>query len=99
MLVRYASRRTHMKRATLIAALAVGVLFTTSVLALRIAWRIADEPPISLQAALELAKAELKDDSYFCVGATLARTFTQGDWELHYSTKKGKEMWVSVGSD
>ena len=87
-----------MRRATALAAIAV-VLFTTSVFALRIAWRITDEPPVSLQSALGLAKAELKDDSYYCVGASLAQTFTKGDWELHYATKKGKEMWVSVGSD
>jgi hypothetical protein len=87
-----------MRRATALAAIAV-VLFTTSVFARRIVWRIADEPPVSLQSALDLAKAELKDESYFCVGASLAQTFTQGDWELHYATKQGKEMWISVGSD
>ena len=35
----------------------------------------------------------------YTAGASLAQTFTQGDWELHYATRQGKEMWVSVGSD
>lgn len=66
-----------------------------------IIWRADVRPPVSLQLALALAEAELesKDVEYFCIGATLAQTFSRGDWELRFGSKEGKEMWVSVGSD
>lgn len=87
-----------MRRATAVAVIAI-TLFATSVSARRILWRVGDVPPVPLPSALDLAKAELNDDSYFCIGATLVQTYTKGDWELRYSTKDGKQMWVSVGSD
>ncbi len=64
-------------------------------------WKNTDKPAVSLRLALALADTELEkeDAQYFCIGASLARTFTEGDWELRYSSKEGKEMWVSVGSD
>ena len=66
-----------------------------------IQWKPAEKPPVLLPDALVLADAELtkKGGEYHCISATLAKTFTGGDWELRYSTAKGKSMWVSVGSD
>lgn len=64
-------------------------------------WKNTERPAVSLRLALALADTELEKEEvpYFCIGASLARTFTEGDWELHFSSKDGKEMWVSVGSD
>ena len=89
-----------MKRAMILGAIVVA-LFATSVFAHRIACvaEATDEPPVSLGSALEIAKTDLKDESYYCVGASLAKTFSRADWELHYCTKDGKQMWVSVASD
>ena len=69
--------------------------------ALHIAWNPKEKPPISLSLALKLAKAELEKEEteYFCVGASLAITFSKGDWELNFSSKDGKYIWISVGSD
>ena len=66
-----------------------------------IQWKPEEKPPVLLPAALVLADAELgkKGEEYHCISATLAKTFTGGDWELRYSSAKGKSMWVSVGSD
>lgn len=64
-------------------------------------WNKAAKPPVSLRSALDLAEAELKGEGteYYCIGASLANTFRGGDWELHFSSKEGKEMWISVGAD
>jgi hypothetical protein len=64
-------------------------------------WNNDQKPPVSLKEALTLAEADLKQDDveFFCIGASLARTFSAGDWELHYSSTQGKELWLSVGSD
>ena len=64
-------------------------------------WRTTDRPPTSLRLALALAEAELEKEpvKYFCIGARLARTFSEGDWEFHFSSTTGQHMWVSVGSD
>ena len=78
------------------------ILFALSVattLARNIEWRINDKPPVSLELAVELAKADLDDDGYYCVSASLAKTFSRGDWELHFGKKDGKEMWVNITSD
>lgn len=83
-----------MKRAVFLAAILVSNAF-----ARYIAWRATDTLPVSLQSALEIAKDNLKDESYYCIGASLAKTFRKGDWELHYCTKDGKHLWVSVASD
>ena len=42
---------------------------------------------------------DLNDDAYYFVAASLAKTFTGGDWELHFCRKQGKDMWISVGAD
>jgi len=67
----------------------------------RIAWVDTQPPPVSLVEAIKLAEARLQDEKvhYFCIGASLAKTFSQGDWELSFSSKAGKRMTVSVGSD
>lgn len=64
-------------------------------------WDKSREPPVSLESALEMAKAELEREAvdYFCVGAKLANTFSGGDWELHFSSEDGREIWISIGSD
>lgn len=69
--------------------------------AMHVMWTKTSRPPTSIKMAVTLAEAELKKEptEYFCIGASLARTFSQGDWELHFSSKDGQEMWVSVGSD
>jgi hypothetical protein len=67
----------------------------------RIAWKPQDKPPVSLSEALKLADEELTkhEGKYHCLGASLAQTFSKGDWELTYSTPEGKPLWISVGSD
>ena len=67
----------------------------------RAEWDKSAKPPVSIRQALDLAEAELKnpDAEYFCIAASLANTFSGGDWELRFSSKGGKEMWVSVGAD
>ncbi len=79
---------------------AVGIaLLSTTVMARYIIWKANNRPPVSLQSALEIASADLKDDNYYCIGARLASTNTQGDWELEFSNKEGKQRWYSIGSD
>ena len=67
----------------------------------RIAWIPTEKPPVSLAEAIKLAETQLQNEKvqYFCVGASLAKTFSEGDWQLNFSSKKGKRMIVSVGSD
>ena len=64
-------------------------------------WKKTALPPVSLRSALDMAEAELRNQKieYYCIGASLANTFRGGDWELHFSSKDGTEMWISVGSD
>lgn len=64
-------------------------------------WKKTEKPPVSLRMALDIAEEELKNETidYYCIGASLANTFRGGDWELHFSSKEGKEMWISVGAD
>ena len=85
----------------IITILAICVLISGIAFARRVSWHKTQKPPVSLRLALALAEAELKSDKveYFCIGASLARTFTEGDWELRFSSKEGKTMWISVGSD
>ena len=89
-----------MKKQIVIAA-AVSLLLCGLAFAKDGGWDKTKQPAVSLQLALALADAELakEDVQYFCIGARLSRTFTEGDWELHYSSKDKKEMWISVGSD
>ena len=87
------------RRITLIAVI---LLMCCSVaLARRIAWKANEKPPVSLAvaAALADAKAAEKDEELFCIGASLAKTFSGGDWEFQYSSAKGKQFWISVASD
>lgn len=77
------------------------MLLGGAVQARRIAWVAKDKPPVSLAEAIKLAETRLQDEKiqYFCIGASLAKTFSNGDWELNFSSKEGKQMTVSVGSD
>ena len=88
-----------MKRTLLL--IAFSLLLGGVVYARRIAWVDTEQPPVSLTEALKLAETRLQDEKvhYFCLGASLARTFSQGDWELSFSSKEGKHLTVSVGSD
>jgi hypothetical protein len=86
-------------RTSIIVLVLVAAISTPIALGRYITWKPADPPPVSLQEALALANKDLNDDAYYCVAASLAKTFTGGDWELHYCTKQGKNMWVSVGAD
>ena len=81
--------------------LAVLVLFCGISYALHGASNPKQKPPVSLSLALNLAETELKKEKTecFCVGASLAVTFSEADWELHFSSKDGSQRWVSVGSD
>ncbi len=90
-----------MMKRRIVAILTVCVLISGIAYAKRTMWRQTEKPPVSLHLAITLAEAELENEEadYFCIGASLARTFSEGDWELHFSSKDGKEMWVSVGSD
>mgnify|MGYP006294312473 CR=1 FL=1 len=67
----------------------------------QIAWKPREKPPVSLRLALTLAEEELQkeDVEYFCIGAGLAKTFSDGDWAFHFSSEKGEEIWVNIGSD
>jgi hypothetical protein len=82
--------------ATLVLALVGGVAF-----ARYIKWKPAEKPPVLLPLAVALADAEIEkhEGKFFCIGAKLAKTFSGGDWELHYSSSTGTQLWVSVGSD
>ena len=67
----------------------------------RIQWKPQEKPPVPLKEALELADGEMakRDGEFHCITARLAKTFTDGDWELSYSTPEGETLWISVGSD
>ncbi len=74
-------------------------LLCIAVDARRILWQPEVKPPVLLEEALKLAQNKLKDrGEFYCIGAELAKTFSQGDWELQMSS--GKEVtFASVGSD
>ena len=88
-----------MKRTLLL--IVCSLLLGGVVYARRIAWVDTEQPRVSLTEALKLAETRLQEEKvhYFCLGASLARTFSQGDWELSISSKEGKHITVSVGSD
>ena len=77
------------------------VLCCGTALARRIAWRSTDRPPVSLRLALVLAEEELASEKveYYCIGASLAKTFSKGDWAFRFASENGKGMSVSVSSD
>jgi len=85
-----------------IAGVGVLILLVSGVAYARhIQWKPQEKPPVLLKEALELAEGELakREGKFHCIGASLAKTFSGGDWELKYSTPEGKSLWISVGSD
>jgi hypothetical protein len=90
-----------MYRRTLLVVVAALLMLGSVAYARRIAWKSADKPPVSLADAAKIADAEAAKQKaeLFCIDASLAKTFTGGDWEFQYSSAKGTQFWVSVGSD
>src|SRR5215469_8322250 len=92
-------------RRKLILPLLLVLLACAAAEARHIKWKADERPPVSLKEALKLAEAELehmpltRETDYYCIGASLAKTFSNGDWELHFSSQGGELIWVSVGSD
>ena len=85
-----------------IAVVGLLILLLSGVASARnILWKPQEKPPVPLKEALELADGELakREGEFRCIAARLAKTFTDGDWELRYSTPEGKALWISVGSD
>jgi hypothetical protein len=41
---------------------------------------------------------DLNDDAYYCVAASLAKTFTAGEWELHFCRKQAQQVWMGRDS-
>lgn len=64
-------------------------------------WHKNEKPKISLAEAHTQALAALKPRNvdYYCLSATVARTFSACDWELRFAATNGTEIWVSVGTD
>ncbi|NQT90066.1 MAG: hypothetical protein HQ558_02315 [Candidatus Omnitrophica bacterium] len=90
-----------MRKILLILILLIVVATGTSY-ARRITWNKTEKPPVALEEALKIAKEELKkkeDANFYCIGAFLAKTFSEGDWKLHFSSTTGKEVWINVNSD
>ncbi len=80
----------------------MGITITNLCYARRITWIKTEEPPVKLEKALEIAKEELKKNKqiyFYCLGASLGKTFSEGDWQLYFSSKEGKDIWVNVSSD
>jgi hypothetical protein len=86
----------------LVVFLALGIVSSIAY-ARRIAWVDTDKPPVLLEEALSLALADLKKETpqkeYYCVAASLAQTFSQGDWALRFASKDGSQIWINVASD
>jgi hypothetical protein len=86
----------------IITMLTVCILISSIAYAKRVAWKKTATPPVRLAEAIKLAKASIPmrtDMDYYCINASLAKTFSEADWQLHFSSAEGKEVWVSVGSD
>lgn len=64
-------------------------------------WHTNQKPQISLTVAHTKALEALKSRQvdYYCLAATVARTFSECDWELHFAATNNMEVWVSVGTD
>jgi hypothetical protein len=64
-------------------------------------WHNNKRPKISLIEAHAKALEALKPwhTDYYCIAATVARTFSECDWELHFAATNHAEIWVSVGTD
>ena len=89
-----------MKRLVFI-AVAMAIISCAAAQASYVIWKKTDPPPVSLSAALALAEENMaaEDVQYFCIGASLAKTFSDGDWAITFSSKEGKVMTVNVASD
>jgi hypothetical protein len=59
------------------------------------------KPKISLTDAHAKALAALKSNypDYYCLSATVARTYSECDWELSFAAPGNRLVWVSVGTD
>lgn len=59
------------------------------------------KPKISLvdahEKALEALKSKYPD--YYCLSASVARTFSECDWEMRFAAPGNRFVWVSVGTD
>ena len=91
-----------MFRRITVVSVGVLILLVSGVACARnIKWKPQEKPPVLLKEALELADGELakREGKFHCIGASLAKTFSGGDWELRFSTPEGKSLWISVGSD
>jgi hypothetical protein len=64
-------------------------------------WHNNEKPKISLPEAHTKAVEAIKSHQvdYYCIAATVARTFSACDWELHFAATNNTEIWVSVGTD
>ncbi|MEI9865429.1 MAG: hypothetical protein WDN00_12920 [Limisphaerales bacterium] len=64
-------------------------------------WHTNEKPKISLTEAHTKAVDALtsRHVDYYCLSATVARTFSGCDWELHFAATNNAEVWVSVGTD
>ncbi len=86
---------------TRITVVLLSLTFVCLCYARHIAWKPNEKPSISLvnahKKAMEALEARHVD--YYCLSATVARTFSGCDWEMHFAATDGKEVWVSVGLD
>ncbi len=64
-------------------------------------WHNNEKPKITLIEAHTKALEALKSRNidYYCLAATVARTFSECDWEMHFASTNNAEVWVSVGTD
>jgi hypothetical protein len=67
----------------------------------RVMWPNNEKPKISLIEAHTRALEALKPRhiDYYCLTATVARTFSECDWELHFAATNNAQIWVSIGTD
>jgi len=94
-------REEKMKKILLILILS-GLVGVSLCYAKRNAWKNTEIPPVRLEEAIKIAKGAIpmrEHIDYYCINASLAKTFSEADWELHFSSEQGKEIWVSVSSD
>jgi hypothetical protein len=77
-------------------------------LARNIGWNPKDRPRMQLSQALQLAHEKLNaqeglsatDDSFYCIGATLAITTSKdGDWTFRFGSKEGVVRCVVIDLD
>ena len=96
-------RLIEMKNIRTISLAAILLIAATTVFARRIAWKENERPPVSLEVALTLASAKVKErpggDQFYCVGASIAKTFSEADWLFRFSSEGGSALYVNVASD